>query len=61
MGKLGKRIGEIDQVLADPALYERDPTRVTMLAKERADASAALAAAEEQWLALSGEYESAGG
>ena len=61
MGKVGKRIGEIDQVLADPALYERDPTRVTMLAKERADASAALAAAEEQWLALSGEYESAGG
>src|SRR5262252_5301930 len=54
MGKLGTRIGEIDQVLADPALYERDPARVTMLAKERADASAALAAAEEQWLALSG-------
>jgi ATP-binding cassette subfamily F protein 3 len=59
MGKLGKRIGEIDQAMADPKLYARDPARVATLAKERADAAAALAAAEEQWLALSGEYESA--
>jgi ATP-binding cassette subfamily F protein 3 len=59
MGKLGKRIGEIDQAMADPKLYARDPARVAILAKERADAAAALAAAEEQWLALSGEYESA--
>jgi ATP-binding cassette subfamily F protein 3 len=59
MGKLGKRVGEIDQAMADPKLYERDPARVATLAKERADASAALAAAEEQWLTLSGEYESA--
>jgi ATP-binding cassette subfamily F protein 3 len=61
MGKLGKRIGEIDQALADPKLYERDPARVATLAKERADAAGALAAAEEQWLMLSGEYESASG
>jgi len=59
MGRLGKRIGEIDAALADPQLYARDPARVATLAKERADAAAALAAAEEQWLALSGEYESA--
>ena len=59
MGKLGKRIGEIDAAMADPKLYERDPARVAALAKERADAATALAAAEEQWLALSGEYESA--
>ncbi|HEU5274548.1 MAG TPA: ABC-F family ATP-binding cassette domain-containing protein [Xanthobacteraceae bacterium] len=61
IGKLGRRIGEIDATLADPALYARDPARVATLAKERADAADALAAAEEQWLALSGEYESAGG
>ena len=59
MARLGKRIAEIDQMLADPKLYERDPARVATLAKERADAATALAAAEEQWLALSGEYESA--
>jgi ATP-binding cassette subfamily F protein 3 len=45
--------------LADPNLYERDPARVATLAKERADAAAALTAAEEQWLALSEEYEAA--
>ena len=59
MAKLGKRVGEIDQTLADPKLYERDPARAAKLAKERADAAAALAGAEEQWLELSGEYESA--
>jgi ATP-binding cassette subfamily F protein 3 len=59
MGKLGTRVGEIDRTLADPKLYERDPARVATLAKERADAAAALAAAEEQWLALSEEYEAA--
>ena len=59
MAKLGKRVGEIDQALADPKLYENDPARAAKLAKERADAAAALAGAEEQWLELSGEYESA--
>jgi ATP-binding cassette subfamily F protein 3 len=59
MAKLGKRVGEIDQALADPTLYERDPARAAKLAKERAEAAAALAGAEEQWLELSGEYESA--
>jgi ATP-binding cassette subfamily F protein 3 len=59
MSRLGKRIDEIDRAMADPRLYERDPARVATLSKERADAAAALAAAEEQWLELSGEYESA--
>jgi ATP-binding cassette subfamily F protein 3 len=61
MSKLGKRIAEIEQAMTDPKLYERDPARVATLAKERADAATALAAAEEQWLELSGEYESAAG
>jgi len=59
MGKLGARVGAIDRTLADPKLYERDPARVASLAKERADAASALASAEEQWLALSEEYEAA--
>ena len=56
-----KRIAEIDATLADPKLYDRDPARVATLGKERADAAGALAAAEDQWLALSGEYEDAVG
>jgi len=61
MAKLSARIAEIDRMLADPKLYERDPARVATLAKERADAAAALAAAEERWLALSQEYEAVAG
>jgi ATP-binding cassette subfamily F protein 3 len=59
MAKATRQIAEIDHALADTALYAKDPARATALAKERADAAAALANAEERWLALSGEYESA--
>ena len=52
---------EIDATLADPKLYDRDPARVAALGKERADAASELARAEDQWLALSGEYEEAVG
>jgi ATP-binding cassette subfamily F protein 3 len=46
-------------MLADPKLYDREPARVANLGKERADAVSELARAEDQWLALSGEYEDA--
>jgi ATP-binding cassette subfamily F protein 3 len=59
--RLTRRIAEIDATLADPKLYDRDPTRVAALGKERADAASELARAEDQWLALSGEYEDAVG
>jgi len=58
---LTRRLAEIDAMLADPKLYDRDPARVATLGKERADAASALASAEDQWLALSGEYEDAVG
>ena len=45
--------------LADATLYAGDGARATAFAKERAELAAALASAEEEWLALSGEYESA--
>src|SRR5262249_31042791 len=48
MGKLGARVAAFDRTLADPKLYERDPARVATLVRERADAAAALATAEEQ-------------
>jgi len=59
IARLTKRIGEIDGTLADPKLYDRDPARLAKLGKERADAAGALAAAEEDWLTLSGDYERA--
>src|SRR5262249_1023059 len=56
---LTKKIDQIDAILADTQLYGRDPSRVATLGKERAAAASALAAAEDRWLALSAQYESA--
>ena len=52
-----KRIEAIEQQLADPALYEKEPQKATALAKERSDLSNALERHEDKWLTLSQEYE----
>jgi ATP-binding cassette, subfamily F, member 3 len=57
MTRLTQQIAALDRSLADPSLYARDPGRAALLAKQRADLTAALGAAEERWLALSGEHE----
>ena len=59
IAQLTQAIAEIDATLADPKLYDRDPARVATLGKERADAAGALAASEDQWLALSTQYDDA--
>ncbi len=58
-GKLEKMIQALDAELADPALYEKAPAKAAEKAKQRGEAAAKLAAAEEQWLELSAEYEEA--
>ncbi len=60
IAKLSGRIAEIDAALADPALYARQPAKVGALNRERAEASAALARAEDRWLDLSAHYDEAG-
>jgi ATP-binding cassette subfamily F protein 3 len=57
--KLTAAIARIDEALADPALYERDPAKAASLNKDRSDAEKALGKAEEDWLLLSAEYEDA--
>jgi ATP-binding cassette subfamily F protein 3 len=57
--KLEKQIQGLDAELADPALYEKTPAKATEKARQRAEAAAKLATAEEQWLELSAEYEGA--
>jgi ATP-binding cassette subfamily F protein 3 len=49
----------LDEALADPGLFTRDPAAGARLSKERADTARALDAAEDEWLTLSGEYEDA--
>ena len=57
MDRIRKRIDGIEDELANPAVYEKDPSTATRLAKERSQLSATLAGHEEKWLALSAEYE----
>ncbi|MDI6026377.1 ABC-F family ATP-binding cassette domain-containing protein [Corticibacterium sp. UT-5YL-CI-8] len=57
MDRLRKRIDTIEDELANPALYEKDPIKATRLAKERSELSGQLAAHEERWLTMSTEYE----
>ncbi|MER2535214.1 MAG: ABC-F family ATP-binding cassette domain-containing protein [Rhizobiaceae bacterium] len=59
MDRLRKRIDTIEDELANPALYEKDPIKATRLAKERSEASAQLSRNEEKWLEMSAEYEEA--
>lgn len=57
--KLEKLIQGLDAELADPALYEKAPARAAEKAKQRGEAAARLADAEEEWLNLSSQYEEA--
>ena len=50
-------IARIDLTLADPRAFERKPGEAVKLSQQRAELEKALAAAEEEWLELSSEYE----
>ncbi|MGE0501305.1 MAG: ABC-F family ATP-binding cassette domain-containing protein [Rhizobiaceae bacterium] len=55
--RIRNRIDGIEDQLADPTLYERDPRAATQLSKERSDLTGSLAGHEDIWLTLSTEYE----
>lgn len=57
MDRIRKRIDLIEDELANPAVYEKDPSTATRLAKERSQLAQTLAAHEEKWLSMSAEYE----
>jgi ATP-binding cassette subfamily F protein 3 len=59
IGRLAARIRDIDAALSAPDLYARDPAQAATLAKERAERTASLSAAEDEWLSLSAAYEEA--
>jgi ATP-binding cassette subfamily F protein 3 len=59
MDRLRKRIDQLEDELANPAVYEKDPSTATRLAKERSQLSTQLAQQEERWLTMSAEYEEA--
>jgi ATP-binding cassette, subfamily F, member 3 len=57
--RLNSEIENLDKSLAEDGLFGRDPGRGAQLAKKRSDTTAALARAEEEWLAACAEFEAA--
>jgi len=59
MSRLQDKIVRLDEALADPEFFTREPDRATKFAKERAYCEKKLVKTEEEWLELSAEYEEA--
>jgi ATP-binding cassette subfamily F protein 3 len=59
IARLSAEIVRIDTALAAPDLYMREPDKAATLSKARADAADALARAEDEWLTVSTEIETA--
>ncbi len=59
MHKFADLIARIDDALGDGQAFAKDPKRAGELAQQRVDLATALAAAEDEWLTLSAEAESA--
>jgi ATP-binding cassette subfamily F protein 3 len=59
MEKLRGGMARADERLAAPGFFARDPAAAAKLARDRSEAERRLGELEEQWLALSEEYESA--
>ena len=59
MAKFSGLVAKVDDMLAHPDAYAKDPSKATQLATQRAELVRAVAAAEEEWLALSEELEAA--
>ncbi|MBC7582207.1 MAG: ABC-F family ATP-binding cassette domain-containing protein, partial [Tardiphaga sp.] len=57
MARITGILAKIDLALATPGLFKKDPKQAAQLGKARSGAEAALARAEEAWLALSTQYE----
>jgi len=59
IARLTRELEKLDATLADGSLFTRDAAKAAAVAKARADAASALAAAEEEWLDASHALESA--
>jgi ATP-binding cassette subfamily F protein 3 len=59
IAQLNKQLGKLDATLSDGTLFAKDPARAAELSKTRANVVAAIAKAEEAWLAASSALETA--
>ena len=53
------KIATIDEQLADPDIYEKDPDKVTDITKTRGELLTQVETLEEEWTIRSEEYEAA--
>jgi ATP-binding cassette subfamily F protein 3 len=58
LARLKRKIAAVERTLGDPATYS-DPQASVSLGKDKAKIEAEIAAVEENWLQMSGEYEEA--
>ena len=61
MEKLGAEIAKLEELLADPELYTREPVKFAKATEALQTRQTALAEAEETWLELAERAEAAGG
>ena len=59
IAQLTRQLGKLDTTLGDGSLFATDPARAAELSKTRANVVAAIAQAEEDWLAASSALETA--
>ena len=57
--KVETKIAKLDEELADPVIYEKDPDRIAQITAERGDFLNQVAILEEEWTTRSEEYEAA--
>jgi len=61
MTRFQELLKRVDSALADPDAFLNEPVKAAQLAKQRSELAAALATAEEEWLALSSAVEAQAG
>ncbi|WP_294641740.1 ABC-F family ATP-binding cassette domain-containing protein [uncultured Aureimonas sp.] len=59
MSRLQATIKDLDEKLADPALYTRDPTKAADLGRQKSSAEKTLERCEAEWLEFTEEHDSA--
>ena len=57
MRKFKDLIARIDETLARPAAFTKDPAKAALLSSQRGELERLLGAAEEEWLSLAGTLE----
>ena len=59
MRKFHDLVSRIDKALAEPAAFIEDPAKAALLSSQRGELEQILIAAEDEWLSLAGERDSA--